>query len=276
MAAHAPRAEAGPLSSSDRRVVARLSRRGWTATPPTARARRAPCPAARWRAPRSARAGRSSSSRGRAATRVDRRAPRRTAVTDLRPPPFADQRRARRHGERRNARRADGVAVLVDAASVLRLDRLWRGGRLGLRVGVSGRRGPGRATDLGSFWPGQVASTRAIASCSAWVTHASNFRFTATWRATQSQLSWGSDTADRSHSDFRRAVASARSSRAVVCVAAIRAFSRLPRSTLPSIVRDSDCETMELDPGCLRTVGGHAARCPRAAAARRSQAAPRV
>jgi hypothetical protein len=89
-------------------------------------------------------------------------------------------------------------------------------------------------------------------------------------------LSWGSDTADRSHSDFRRAAASARSSRAVVCVAAIRAFSRLPRSTLPSIVRDSDCETMELDPGCLRTVGGHAARCPRAAAARRSQAAPRV
>ena len=87
------------LGATDGRSLGPSTR---TANPSSARARRAPCPAARRRAPRSARAGRSSSSRGRAATRGDRRAPSpASAIADLRPRPFADERRARRYCEHR-------------------------------------------------------------------------------------------------------------------------------------------------------------------------------
>ena len=44
--------------------------------------------------------------------------------------------------------------------------------------------GDGRVESVGSAWPGHPASTPAIASCSACVTHSRYFAFTATCRAT--------------------------------------------------------------------------------------------
>jgi dGTPase len=52
------------------------------------------------------------------------------------------------------------------------------------RPPLSGYRGSGSVPSLGSGWPGHPASTPAIASCSACVTHSRYFAFTATCRAT--------------------------------------------------------------------------------------------
>ncbi len=62
------------------------------------------------------------------------------------------------------------------------------GGDAGLEVNLLPREfyafGEGKVESVGSAWPGHPASTPAIASCSACVTHSRYFAFTATCRAT--------------------------------------------------------------------------------------------
>ena len=92
----------------------------------------------------------------------------------------AAQNRCDTGGARRGA-----VGVHVPRAATLRVPLVvwWLGvgvGAGGVRVTVTGMGAPG----AGSFWPGHVASTRPIASFSAWVTHSLYLVLTATWRAT--------------------------------------------------------------------------------------------